>query len=87
MTERSIYDPIPYTDYDNQTRYMPPVATQWKTDMKRKIDTLCKRYDWCTPDHFRFRAPEEFIKTGRWPEDAVRPTTISVADRREIPNV
>ena len=64
---------------------LPSVAQQWKDDMRRRVANLCRVEGW-EPDHFRFRAPEEFIKTGRWPADAVRPMTISVADRKELPD-
>lgn len=65
---------------------LPSVAQQWKDDMRRRVSSAKRRYN-LTSDHFRFRAPEEFIKTGRWPADVVRPTTISVADQGELPNV
>ena len=82
-----VHAPVVYNMEDHGDDFtLPSVAQQWKDDMRRRVANLCRVEGW-TPDHFRFRAPEEFIKTGRWPADVVRPTTISVADRKELPNV
>ena len=85
--EMDVHAPVVYNWEDHGDDFtLPSVAQQWKDDMRRRVANLCRVEGW-EPDHFRFRAPEEFIKTGRWPADAVRPSTISVADRRNLPNV
>ena len=87
-----VHAPVEYHDDEysqemNVPSFMlPSVAQQWKDDMRRRVANLCRVEGW-TPDNFRFRAPEEFIKTGRWPANMARPTYISVADRKELPNV
>ena len=86
--QMDVHAPVVYNMEDHGEDFtLTSVAQQWKDDMRKRVAAQCKANDWCTPDHFRFRAPEEFIKTGRWPKDAVRPSTISVADRKDLPNV
>ena len=81
---------IPIAVYDNnEDEYMdcpcgflPPLAVQWKQDMTRKVQYIID-HEGATSDDFRWRAPEEFIKTGRWPADVPRPLYYSVAQMNE----
>lgn len=62
---------------------LPSVAQQWKDDMSRRVQNIMKSVG-AESDDFRWRAPESFIKTGRWPSDVARPEFLTVAARREM---
>ena len=51
--------------------------------MSRRVQTIM-RTEGAESDDFRWRAPESFIKTGRWPSDVARPEVLTVAARREM---
>jgi hypothetical protein len=72
-----------YADEMNVPSFvLPSVAQQWKDDMSRRVQNIMKA-EGAESDDFRWRAPELFIKTGRWPSDVSRPETLTVSQRRE----
>jgi len=60
---------------------LPSIAQQWKDDMTKRCAAMIK-HGVATHDDFRWRAPEAFIKTGRWPADMPRPHRSSVASTK-----
>jgi hypothetical protein len=60
---------------------LPSIAEQWKDDMSKRCAAKI-RQGVASSDDFRWRAPEEFIKTGRWPENVARPQRTNVAEQR-----
>ena len=82
-----VYSPIPYTALVNDGTgnntikeavfYLPSLAQQWKDDMARRVKIMKSHGK--TSNDFRWRAPEEFIKTGRWPKNVKRPVTATVS--------
>tara|TARA_Y100001938_G_C7788727_1_gene281472 strand:- start:114 stop:422 length:309 start_codon:yes stop_codon:yes gene_type:complete len=78
-----VHKPVEYFDNeyaDNMnvpSFILPSVSQQWKDDMNRRIKAM-KRWG-KTSNDFRWRAPEEFIKTGRWPKNVKRPVTATVS--------
>ena len=51
--------------------------------MSRRVKNMM-RSEGSKSDDFRWRAPESFIKTGRWPSDVSRPETVTVSSRQEM---
>jgi len=68
-----------YSEYSGNPSFtLPSLAQQWKDDMTKRIDILKKHG--ATSEDFRWRAPQEFIDTGRWPADTPRPVTTPVSN-------
>ena len=49
---------------------LPPLSSQWKDDMSRKIRNVRRRDPNAYPT---LKAPQSFIDTGIWPDDVPRP--------------
>lgn len=51
--------------------HMPALSQQWSVEWARRCNRARRKgVDLCT----FLRAPEQFIRTGRWPDDVIRPT-------------
>jgi len=74
----NVYDVITGVDANGDEFTLPSLAQQWKDDMTKRIDILKKHG--ATSEDFRWRAPQEFIETGRWPADTPRPVTTPVSN-------
>lgn len=51
---------------------MPSLASQWRVEWMQRTNRAKRRGVYLNAP--RTRAPESFIKTGRWPKDIERPT-------------
>lgn len=74
----NVYDVITGVDANGDEFTLPSLAQQWKDDMTKRIDILKKHG--ATSEDFRWRAPQEFIDTGRWPKNTSRPVTTPVSN-------
>jgi len=72
------YDPIVGVDANGEEFVLPSLAQQWKEDMTKRIAIMVGRGVAISED-FIWRAPQEFIDTGRWPKDTPRPIVTPVS--------
>jgi hypothetical protein len=75
----NVYDVITGVDANGDEFTLPSLAQQWKDDMNMRCATMIKR-GLAVSDDFRWRAPQEFIDTGRWPKNTSRPVTTPVSN-------